>query len=45
MMSEMGWFEKWIRGADRWLDWAEVLEVGKRIEAALAPDEEEAPSS
>ena len=38
MMSEMGWFDMWIRGADSWLDWAEVLEVGEAIEAALSPE-------
>jgi dipeptidyl aminopeptidase/acylaminoacyl peptidase len=37
IMSEMGWFEKWIRGADSWLDWADVLEVAASIEEALAP--------
>jgi len=38
IMSEMGWFEKWIRGADSWLDWADVLEVAASIEKALEPD-------
>ncbi len=35
LMSDLGWFEKWIRGAETWLDWDEVLETGKRIEEAL----------
>ena len=37
IMSEMGWFEKWIRGSESWLDWAEVLEVAESIEEALEP--------
>jgi dipeptidyl aminopeptidase/acylaminoacyl peptidase len=44
-MSELGWFEKWIRGADHWLDWAEVLETARRVEeaseAVLAEDRED----
>jgi hypothetical protein len=36
LMSDLGWFEKWIRGADTWLAWDEVLETGKRIEEVLA---------
>ena len=35
LMSDLGWFDKWIRGAETWLDWDEVLETGKRIEEAL----------
>jgi dipeptidyl aminopeptidase/acylaminoacyl peptidase len=36
LMSDLGWFEMWIRGADSWLEWDEVLEMGKRIEEVLA---------
>ena len=36
LMSDLGWFEKWIRGADSWLEWDDVLETGKRIEEVLA---------
>jgi dipeptidyl aminopeptidase/acylaminoacyl peptidase len=35
IMSELGWFEKWIRGREHWLDWDEVLGVGRAIEEAL----------
>lgn len=35
MMSEMGWFDKWIRGRESWLDWATVLEVADAIDANL----------
>lgn len=35
LMADLGWFEKWIRGADSWLEWDEVIEEGKRIEEAL----------
>ena len=36
-MSELGWFEKWIRGADHWLDWSEVLEMAEQVEESTAP--------
>ena len=35
LMADLGWFEKWIRGAEGWLEWEEVLEMGGRIEEAL----------
>lgn len=35
LMADLGWFEKWIRGAESWLEWDEVIEEGKRIEEAL----------
>lgn len=31
MMGEIGWFERWIRGREPWLDWNQVLAVGKAI--------------
>jgi dipeptidyl aminopeptidase/acylaminoacyl peptidase len=37
LMADLGWFEMWIRGAERWFDWEEVLEVADRIEAELSP--------
>lgn len=36
-MAELGWFEHWIRGADTWLNWADVLEMAERIEARTDP--------
>lgn len=36
LMSDLGWFDRWIRGADTWLEWDEVIETGKQIEEALA---------
>ena len=35
-MSELGWFEMWIRGADTWLDWREVLDMTERIKSGQA---------
>lgn len=35
LLGDLGWFEKWIRGADTWLSWDRVLEVADEIEAAL----------
>lgn len=35
LMADLGWFEKWIRGAESWLEWDDVLATGKRIEEAL----------
>jgi len=35
LMADLGWFERWIRGADSWLEWDDVLDVAKRIEEAL----------
>ncbi|MBM3734820.1 MAG: S9 family peptidase [Acidobacteria bacterium] len=26
MQAEFNWFEKWIRGRDKWIDWKEVVE-------------------
>jgi dipeptidyl aminopeptidase/acylaminoacyl peptidase len=26
MEAELGWFEKWIRGREQWIDWQKVLE-------------------
>lgn len=34
LLGDLGWFEKHIRGAESWLDWAHVLDVAARIEAA-----------
>ena len=35
LLADMGWFEKWIRGADTWLDWRYVLDVAQLIQEAL----------
>ncbi len=35
LLGDLGWFEKWIRGADTWLDWNEVLDVAAQIQQAL----------
>jgi dipeptidyl aminopeptidase/acylaminoacyl peptidase len=35
LLGDLGWFEKWIRGADTWLEWSQVLEVAARIEESL----------
>lgn len=26
MVAELGWFEKWIKGAEKWLDWQELAD-------------------
>ena len=44
MHSEVRWFDRWIRGSDRWLDWAEVMELADQIERSLAPAEVEVPA-
>ncbi|HXV89866.1 MAG TPA: prolyl oligopeptidase family serine peptidase, partial [Gemmatimonadales bacterium] len=31
MVAEMGWFEKWVRGAPAWLDWEELLVMADSI--------------
>ena len=31
MLSEIGWFERWIRGRQPWLDWNQVLATAKTI--------------
>jgi dipeptidyl aminopeptidase/acylaminoacyl peptidase len=35
LLGDLGWFEKWIRGADTWLEWSHVLEVAREIEEGL----------
>ncbi len=27
MVAEFNWFEKWIKGKDKWLDWQEILDT------------------
>jgi dipeptidyl aminopeptidase/acylaminoacyl peptidase len=31
MMAELGWFERWIRGREPWLDWERVLAVTRDV--------------
>jgi len=33
MVSEFGWFEKWIKGKSTWLDWKPLLDTLKDDEA------------
>jgi len=35
LLGDLGWFEKWIRGADTWLEWSQVLDVAAHIEESL----------
>ncbi len=35
MEAELGWFERWIRGRESWLDWDELLAEAERIEKAI----------
>jgi len=37
VMAELGWFERWVRGRDRWLDWQEVLDTADRIAGKKPP--------
>ena len=37
MVAEFGWFEKWIKGKDKWLDWQEILDT---VPGAAAKAEE-----
>jgi hypothetical protein len=36
LLGDLGWFDKWIRGAETWLEWSQVLEVAAHIKESLA---------
>jgi dipeptidyl aminopeptidase/acylaminoacyl peptidase len=36
LLADLGWFDRWIRGAETWFDWGYVLEAAESIERSLA---------
>jgi hypothetical protein len=37
MKAEFGWFEHWIRGREKWLDWNAILATASRVESRPRP--------